>query len=167
MAEPRGEAEDGDYYPPEDAGRDGSSTLASRSKFLSWVRTFDSLKYRDFRLLWAGSLFANAAQWLQLLTVGWLMLRLSGGDPALTGTVDGVRTLPALPIGPLGWRTGRPDRPAQAARSQPILPGNSSRIIRYLIEKSVRTHTIFTCCTAPPEYSTKSHDCMNFNHFLY
>jgi hypothetical protein len=36
-----------------------------------------------------------------------------------------------------------------------------------LIEKSVGTHTIITCCAVLPKYSTKAHDCMNFKQLLY
>ena len=100
MSQTRDEADSGVDQTAEDAARDRSSTFFSRSRFLCGVHTFDSLSYRDFRLLWAGSLSANAARWLQLLTVGWLMLRLTDGDPVLTGTVVGIRTLPVLLIGP-------------------------------------------------------------------
>jgi DNA helicase-2/ATP-dependent DNA helicase PcrA len=36
-----------------------------------------------------------------------------------------------------------------------------------LIEKSVGTHTIITCCAVLPKYATKAHDCMNFKQLLY
>jgi hypothetical protein len=38
---------------------------------------------------------------------------------------------------------------------------------RLLIEKSVGTHTIITCCAVLPKYATKAHDCMNFKQLLY
>ena len=40
------------------------------------------------------------AQWIQILTVGWLVLQLTDGNAFLTGTVVGIRTLPILIIGP-------------------------------------------------------------------
>ena len=61
--------------------------------------TFDSLAGKDFRLLWAGSFFDNVAIWLQLLSLGWLVLDLTG-SVVLSGTVAGLRGLPTLVIGP-------------------------------------------------------------------
>ena len=38
------------------------------------LHTLDSWKaYPNYRLLWAGNFCANSAQWIQLLTVGWLV----------------------------------------------------------------------------------------------
>lgn len=102
MAQTGDEAENGVDQTAEDNAGGRSSAFVSRWRPLSEVHTFDSLSYSDFRFLWAGSLSENAAHWLQLLTVGWLMLRLTGGDPVLTGTVVGIRTLPVLLIGPWG-----------------------------------------------------------------
>lgn len=63
-------------------------------------KTFSSLqKHRDYRWLFTGNLFSNAAQWLQLLTVGWLVLDISG-SALHSGTVVGIRTLPTLLLGP-------------------------------------------------------------------
>ena len=67
--------------------------------------------YKDFRYLWIGNFFTVGAQWIQILTVGWLVLELSGGNAFLTGTVVGVRTLPVLIIGPwAGVLADRVDR---------------------------------------------------------
>lgn len=57
-------------------------------------------RYRDFRFLWIGNFFTVGAQWIQILTVGWLVLHLTDGNAFLTGTVVGIRTLPILIIGP-------------------------------------------------------------------
>jgi MFS family permease len=51
-------------------------------------------------LVWIGNFFAQGAQWLQILTIGWLVLQLTDGNALLTGTAVGVRTLPILFIGP-------------------------------------------------------------------
>jgi MFS family permease len=56
--------------------------------------------YKDFRLLWIGNLFAQGAQWLQVLSIGWLVLKLTDGNALLTGTSVGIRTLPVLVVGP-------------------------------------------------------------------
>ena len=51
------------------------------------LHTLDSwLAYRDFRLLWFANFCAFTGQWLQLLSVGWLVKELSArfgrGRPA-------------------------------------------------------------------------------------
>lgn len=68
-------------------------------------------QYRDFRYVWLGNFFAIAAQWLQMLSIGWLVLELTDGNALLTGTAVGIRTIPVLIIGPwagvLGDRVDR------------------------------------------------------------
>ena len=79
------------------------------------LRTIDAwLRYRDYRLLWLGNYCANSAQWLQLLTVGWLVRDLTEGaasSPFQVVTVGGLATLPMLFVGPwagvLGDRVDR------------------------------------------------------------
>ena len=67
--------------------------------------------YKDFRYLWIGNFFTVGAQWIQILTVGWLVLELSGGNAFLTGTAVGIRTLPILIVGPwAGVLADRVDR---------------------------------------------------------
>ena len=70
------------------------------------LHTLDAwLAYRNFRLLWFGNFFANNAQWLQLLSVGWLVRDLSEGSSVaglLVVTVGGINTLPGLVAGPWG-----------------------------------------------------------------
>ena len=70
------------------------------------LHTLDAwLAYRNYRLLWCGNFFANSAQWLQLLSVGWLVRELSEGSAVaglLVVTVGGINTLPGLVTGPWG-----------------------------------------------------------------
>ena len=63
------------------------------------IRTFSSLRNRDFRLLWAGNIFETMAVWLQLISLSWLVWELSG-SALLSGTAAGLRGLPTLIIGP-------------------------------------------------------------------
>ncbi len=63
------------------------------------------LAYRNYRLLWFGNFFANNAQWIQLLSIGWLVRDLSEGSTVaglLVVTVGGINTLPGLVVGPWG-----------------------------------------------------------------
>lgn len=74
------------------------------------IRTFSSLRNRDYRFLWVGNTFNNGANWLQQLTVGWLVWDLSH-SPFLVGTVGGLRALPFLIVGPFaGVMADRLDR---------------------------------------------------------
>ena len=80
--------------------------------------------YRDFQLLWLGSFVAQAAQWLQILTLGWLVLELTDGNAFLTGTVAGVRFLPVLLIGPwAGVLADRLDRRKLLMATQLVMAG--------------------------------------------
>tara|TARA_B100000315_G_scaffold62395_1_gene56651 strand:- start:172 stop:1482 length:1311 start_codon:yes stop_codon:yes gene_type:complete len=68
---------------------------------LGGLHTFSSLQNnRDYRFLWTGNLFANAAQWLQIFTIGWLVFDISGESALHSVAVAGIRTLPILIIGP-------------------------------------------------------------------
>ncbi len=77
---------------------------------MSRVRTFDSwIRFRDYRFLWIGNFCAHGAQWLQLLTVGWLVRNLtaaSGSSALLVVTAGGLSTLPILLFGPWGGVLG-------------------------------------------------------------
>jgi len=66
------------------------------------VKTFSSLQnHVNYRYLWTGNLFANCAQWLQFITIGWLALDISGSAFHSILTVA-VRALPLLILGPWG-----------------------------------------------------------------
>jgi MFS family permease len=63
--------------------------------------TFRSLQYRNFRLIWIGTLFSSSGQWIQQITVGWLVYQMTGSG-VLLGAVNGCRALPLLILGPFG-----------------------------------------------------------------
>ncbi len=69
------------------------------------LHTLDSwLAYRDFRLLWFANFFAFTAQWLQLLSIGWLVKELSEGlaiGGLLVLSASAINTLPGLVVNPL------------------------------------------------------------------
>ncbi len=80
---------------PEELPRGESGAPESRGG------TFRSLKYRDYRLLWFSTLFASSAQWVQQVTIGWLIYEMT--DSAfLLGAVNGFRALPLLFLAPIG-----------------------------------------------------------------
>jgi MFS family permease len=63
--------------------------------------TFSSLRFRDFRFLWIGTIFMSAGQWIQQVTLGWLLYDLTG-SAVLLGALNGLRALPFLITGPVG-----------------------------------------------------------------
>lgn len=74
------------------------------------ITTFSSLKHRDFRFMWGTTFFTAAGNWIQQVTLGWLVYHMTG-NAFLTGAVSGVRALPFLFIGPLaGVVADRVDR---------------------------------------------------------
>ncbi|HIA75715.1 MAG TPA: MFS transporter [Dehalococcoidia bacterium] len=77
---------------------------------LPTIHTLDSLRaYPDYRYLWTANFCANTAQWLQLLTVGWLVKSLTenGSNSALLVVgIGGAAALPGIIIGPWGGVLG-------------------------------------------------------------
>lgn len=90
------------YEPPATAG-----TPPSRR---TRVDTFAALRHRDFRLLWFGTLFMSAGQWVQQITLGWLVYEMTNSS-VLLGVLNGLRALPFLFAGPIaGVIADRADR---------------------------------------------------------
>ena len=94
----------------------------------SRIHTFDAwIQYRDFRFLWVANFFANSAQWLQMLSAGWLVQNLtagSGSSALLVVTVGGLSTVPVLVIGPWGGVLGdRIDRKKVVMAIQAFMAG--------------------------------------------
>lgn len=65
------------------------------------VHTLDSLRYRDFRLLFVATLLASAGSWSRIVVVGWLTYSLTQ-SPLMTSMALGLDALPLLIISPLG-----------------------------------------------------------------
>lgn len=64
------------------------------------IGIFSSLRLGDFRLLWIGTTLSNAAQWVQQVTLGWLVYDLTGSGTAL-GTINLVRSVASLSLAPV------------------------------------------------------------------
>jgi MFS family permease len=58
-------------------------------------RTFFSLKYADFRLIWLGGWFSNVGTWIQNVALGWLVFKLTGSSVSL-GIVNFSATIPVF-----------------------------------------------------------------------
>src|ERR687895_2896992 len=69
----------GDVTQATDQSARRTTTHATTRPRRGGLKTFSSLKNNpDYRYLFTGNLFANGAQWLQLVTIGWLALDVSG-----------------------------------------------------------------------------------------
>ena len=58
-------------------------------------RTFSSLHYRNYRLLWTGTLVSHSGDWMDQLALNWLVLELTG-SPFYLGLVNFCRAIPIL-----------------------------------------------------------------------
>ena len=65
------------------------------------ISTFASLRHTDYLYLWVGNLFNTSGMWIQQVTVGWLVWKLSG-SATMVGVASSLRFLPFLFMGPLG-----------------------------------------------------------------
>jgi len=57
------------------------------------------LREPSYRRLWVSGLFVNVARWMDLVTVGWLALQLTG-SPFMVALAAFARTAPLMVVGP-------------------------------------------------------------------
>jgi MFS family permease len=85
------------------------------------LQTFSSFRHLDFRYLCTGTFMMSAGQWIQQVTLGWLVYDLTGNS-MLLGALNGLRALPFLVTGPVaGVAADRMDRKKLLLRTQWIL----------------------------------------------
>jgi MFS transporter, DHA1 family, staphyloferrin A biosynthesis exporter len=85
------------------------------------MQTFSALRHRDYRYLWVGTMFMSAGQWIQQVTLGWLLYDMTGSS-ILLGVLNGLRSLPFLVSGPIaGVAADRMDRRRLLLSSQVLL----------------------------------------------
>ena len=86
------------------------SLIFRSTRRLPRPRTLDALlAYRDYRFLWCANFCAFTAQWLQLLSIGWLVKDLSAGSGVgglLVLSASAINTLPGLVVNPLAGVLG-------------------------------------------------------------
>ncbi len=64
------------------------------------IGTFSSLRYWNFRFLMGGTMLMSAGNWIQQVTLGWMMFDMTH-SPFLVGTLHGVRAIPFLISSPV------------------------------------------------------------------
>ncbi|MGE3961572.1 MAG: MFS transporter [Dehalococcoidia bacterium] len=97
VAAPPGERVSPSRLPVADATVGTQARTEARHGF----STFRSLRHRNYRLLWIGTLFSSSGLWLQQVTINWLAFSLSGSS-FVVGLASGARSLPLLALGPVG-----------------------------------------------------------------
>ena len=65
------------------------------------IHTFESFRFRNFRYLWATTLFSSGGFWMQQIVIGWLMYDITQ-SAFLTTLAMGLDALPILLVGPVG-----------------------------------------------------------------
>jgi MFS family permease len=74
------------------------------------LETFSSLRHRDFRHLWIGTSMMSGGQWIQQVTLNWLMYELTNSAMWL-GVLNAMRAFPFLISSPIaGVAADRMDR---------------------------------------------------------
>ena len=85
------------------------------------LQTFSSLRHPDYRYLWTSTLLMSAGQWIQQVTLGWLLYDLTNSS-VLLGALNGLRALPFLVFGPIaGVAADRMDRRGLMLSNQYVL----------------------------------------------
>jgi len=86
---------DGHYLMKTDSPKLQSKTL----KF--WPRTFSSLRYHSFRMVWLGSVSEHFGQHMETMAIAWLMKELTE-SPYYLGLLVVCRVAPLLPFALIG-----------------------------------------------------------------
>ncbi|HEY3302258.1 MAG TPA: MFS transporter [Candidatus Binatia bacterium] len=99
--------------------REEAAEKAAASRFRHG--TFSSLRHLNYRYLWTSTVLMSAGQWIQQVTLGWLLYDLTG-SAVLLGALNGVRALPFLVAGPIaGVAADRLERKKLMLNTQYVL----------------------------------------------
>ena len=86
--------------PQEDRVRKPDERFSYPLALVVRLRAFESLRYREYRLLWSSQVFASLGIWMDQVTRGWLIYELT--DSALQlGLVRGIQAIPFLFLSPI------------------------------------------------------------------
>ena len=92
------------------AGTSADAGVTKKSGLLSRIHTFDSLRIRDYRLLWLGQLDTSLGQWMDNISRGYLIYHITN-SPLQLGLAAAMRGIPlflfGIIAGALADRSGR------------------------------------------------------------
>jgi hypothetical protein len=100
-----------------------SEKLAWPIALLVRLRAFDTLRYREYRLLWYGQIFGSMSTWMDQVTRGWLIYELTNSSLQL-GLVRGIQAIPFLLLSPIAGSAAGPlsaQVPRLSRRSSPAV----------------------------------------------
>jgi MFS family permease len=118
--------------PRASAQQAGSEQSSQAIKFLTRLRMFEALRYREYRLIWYAQVFASQATWMDQVARGWLLYELTNSTLQL-GLVRGVQAIPILLLSPLaGSAADRYSRKMQVLVAQ-VVDGLLYAIVAALI----------------------------------
>ena len=102
-----------------------------------------ALRHRDFRVLWAGTFFSTAGQWVQSATLGWVVYDITQSG-ALLGAVLSMRAIPMFLLAPVsGVVAERYNRKHALAMSQLLVIVVSFALAAVLALKRVEVWHLF------------------------
>ena len=105
--------------------------------------TFASLRFPDYRYLWLGTIFSSTGQWLQQVSLGWIVYDLTGSGIILGG-VNSMRFIAILMFAPFsGVIIDRLDRKMQLTWSPAILFVSSMALAFVLLFDAVQVWHLF------------------------
>ncbi|MBM2827101.1 MAG: transporter, partial [Dehalococcoidia bacterium] len=84
----------------EDAPSAGPHAAAHGASSRFNFKTFESLKYRDYRLLWFSIVFSAAGMWMEQIALSWMIYEMTDSK-LLLGALNAVRAVPFLLVGPI------------------------------------------------------------------
>jgi len=94
--------------------------MTKNSSYFKSLGTFDSLKLKDFRLLWLGQLTTSMGQWMDDTSRAWLIYSITH-SPFQLGLVTALRGIPILVFGVIaGVVADRHGRKAQLIIAQDV-----------------------------------------------
>ena len=91
-----------DQFTPPPVKTPNKEAVGIRRPALTRLSTFESLKFREFRWLWIGSLSAFMAMNMAMITRSWLVLRLANDSPLALALVMMGFAVPVTFISPIG-----------------------------------------------------------------
>ena len=129
---------------PESAGEHNVKQALLRSQepqkgvgLLGRIHTFDSLRIRDYRLLWLGQLDTSLGQWMDSISRGYLIYHITS-SPIQLGLAAAMRGIPlflfGIVAGALADRSGR--------KTQLIVAQVTNAVLNFILATLVLTNRV-------------------------
>ncbi len=128
---------------------------AAGSALAGITSIFRSLRYRNYRLFFAGQSISLIGTWMQMLAVGWLIYRMTN-KPFLLGLLPFLGQLPTFALTPLtGVWADRLDRRKTMIVTQSLML-LQALVLAILTIRGVITIRSWPSWASPPASSTPS-----------